>query len=151
MPKKSRLHQFKKISGQRPQKQVQPQIITRQDMDRLIFDMVMGEIYENSHVNELHFDEILSKYKVELPVNERERIWDVLITSSLVSPMIGFGQAGKLELTPQGFQLMTQYGSYSNFLAATQPQPLMQPAAATPPPGVDASQQQADADKKKNE
>jgi hypothetical protein len=149
MPKKSRLHQFKKIGGQPVQKQVQPQVITRQDMDRLIFDMVMGEIYENSHINELHFDEILSKYKVELPINERERIWDVLVTSSLVSPMIGFGQAGKLELTPQGFQLMTQYGSYSNFLAATQPQSLIQPTVATPPAGVDGFPQQAD--KKKNE
>ena len=118
--KKSRIQKLKNIQkGNQPQ-QGQGRTITRQDMDRMLFDMVMGEIYENSDVNSVLFEDILHKYQVELPVKEKERIWDVITNSMWISPMMGFGQAGKLELTPQGFQLMAQYGSYSNYLAATQ-------------------------------
>ena len=116
MKKKSRLQKYQNVKNDKAQ-----HTITRQDMDRMIFDLVMGEIYENSHINALPFDDILTKYKVELPENEKERVWDVLVNSMWVSPTMGFGQAGKLELTPQGFQIMSQYGTYSNYLASTMP------------------------------
>lgn len=114
--KKSRIQKLKSTQ----EKDQQGHVITRQDMDRMIFDIVMGEIYEHSDVNELMFDDILGKYKVQLPDNEKQRLWDVITNTSWVSPKMGFGQAGKLELTQQGYQLMSQYGSYSNYVAATQ-------------------------------
>jgi hypothetical protein len=104
------------------EKKEQPnRTITRQDMDRMIFDVVLGELYENADVNALPYDGILEKYKIALPNKEKERLWEILAGSVWVNPMIGFGQAGKLELTTQGFQMMEQFGSYSNFLATTQP------------------------------
>lgn len=118
--KKSRIQKLKNKRENSPKDAPQRQVITRQDMDRMIFDMVMSEIYENSDVNELLYDEILSKYRVQLPEKEKQRLWDVLTNTTWVSPKMGFGQAGKLELTQQGYQLMSQYGSYSNYVEATQ-------------------------------
>src|SRR5690606_21450612 len=76
--KKSRIQKLKNKRENSPKDAPQRQVITRQDMDRMIFDMVMSEIYENSDVNELLYDEILSKYRVQLPEKEKQRLWDVL-------------------------------------------------------------------------
>jgi hypothetical protein len=44
----------------------------------------------------------------------------VLTSSGWVSPTIGFGKAGKLELTKAGFLMMSQFGGYSQYLASAQ-------------------------------
>jgi|SRR5690606_26710022 len=116
--KKSRVQRYIKKKKSENQQNQQP--ITRQDMDRIVFDVVLGELYENSDINSLQFDNILSKYNVQLPYKEKERIWDVLVNSMWVSPTVGFGKSGQLELTPQGYQLLSQYGTYSNYLYAAQ-------------------------------
>lgn len=103
--------------------QMQPQqvVISRQDLDRQVFDLVLGTLYDNSDKNVLDLEtEIYKPYNVQLPRKEAERIWDVLVRSGLVNPVVGFGNAGKLELSKTGFQLMSQYGSYSQYLAASQ-------------------------------
>lgn len=142
--KKSRIQKHKNTQD----KKQQGNVITRQDMDRMIFDMVMGEIYEHSDVNELMFDDILGKYKVQLPENEKQRLWDVITNTSWVSPKMGFGQAGKLELTQQGYQLMSQYGSYSNYVAATQ-MAMSNMQVVSPHQQTSEKQDDTDAEKKK--
>src|SRR5690606_37646654 len=97
--KKSRVQRY--IKKKKSEKQQNQQPITRQDMDRIVFDMVLGELYDNSDINTLHFDNILSKYNVQLPPKEKARIWDVLINSMWVSPTVGLGKSGQIELTPQ--------------------------------------------------
>jgi len=114
--KKSRIEKMKKTQTDNAH---QP-TITREDMDRLLFDLILSELYENSDINAISYDEILKKHQVEIPDKEKERIWDILVNSMWVSPVVGFGQSGKLELTSQGYQLMTQFGSYSNYLASMQ-------------------------------
>lgn len=103
-------------------------MVNRMDMDRQVFDLVLKMLYENADKNVLDLEkEIFQPFNVHFPQKENERIWDVLISSGLVNPVVGFGNAGKLELSKAGFQLMTQYGSYTQYLAnmQTQQQPQM--------------------------
>ena len=55
-----------------------------------------------------------------------------MISSGWVTPVIGFGNAGKVELTKTGYQLMSQFGGYSEYLTAAaaanqQPQTIILP------------------------
>jgi len=98
--------------------------IDRNEMDKNIFDVVLKYLYINADKNSLDLDkDILSNMTITLPNREKERIWDVLTGSGWVSPIVGFGNAGKIELTNAGFQLMSQFGSYSNYLAAVHNNP----------------------------
>ena len=64
--------------------------------------------------------EILTRHKISIGDKYTERIWDILLSTGLVSPVIGFGNSGKLTLTNDGYQLMNKFGSYSAFLEAMQ-------------------------------
>lgn len=113
----------KKMREIRNVQQQQTVTMTRFELDRQVFDLVLSTLYENSDKNVLDLQrEIFKPYHVQLPPKENERIWDVLVSSGLVNPVMGFGNAGKLELSKAGFQLMTQYGSYTGYLAANQAQ-----------------------------
>jgi hypothetical protein len=68
---------------------------------------------------DLHRD-VLEKSRIVLPSREKQRLWEVLTSSGWVSPTIGFGKAGKLELTKAGFLMMSQFGGYSQYLASVQ-------------------------------
>lgn len=93
--------------------------IDRNEMDKSIFDVVMSYLYLNADKNAIDLDkDILSRMTIKLPEREKDRVWDVLTTSGWISPVVGFGNAGKVELTQAGIQLMSQFGSYSNYLAA---------------------------------
>ena len=93
----------------------------RSELDKNVFDMVLKVLFENANKNalDLHKD-IFEKARIVLPQNESQRIWDVLTGSGWVSPTIGFGKAGKLELTKAGFQMMSQFGGYTQYLASVQ-------------------------------
>lgn len=98
--------------------------IDRNEMDRNIFDVVLKYLYINADKNVLDLDnDILSHMTVKLPDREKERVWDVLTSSGWVSPKIGFGNAGKITLTKAGFQLMSQFGSYTDYLQAVHSKP----------------------------
>lgn len=87
------------------------------DIDRRLFDIVLASLYENADKDTLHMEnDILKPLNIELPRNEADRIWEVMVSSGLVSPVVGFGNAGKLELTKAGYQLLAQYGTYSQYL-----------------------------------
>lgn len=116
--KRSRLQKMKHVNTGA----AQPVSFTREQADTFIFDVVMKELYENSDVNVLDLQkDILDKYKIRLSHKEYERIWEVLTTSLWISPSIGFGRAGKVELTTVGYQLLARYGSYSQYIIATEP------------------------------
>ncbi len=93
----------------------------RTELDKRVFDMVLRTLFENADENllDLHKD-IFEKSRITLPQKELQRIWDVLTGSGWVTPAIGFGKAGKLELTKAGFQMMSQFGNYTQYLASTQ-------------------------------
>ena len=101
------------------QSQKQPLLVLpdHRDIDRRLFDIVLASLYENADKDTLHMEnEILKPLNISLPANEADRIWEVMVSSGLVSPVVGFGNAGKLELTKAGYQLLSQYGTYSQYL-----------------------------------
>ena len=122
--------------------------LNRSEMDRNIFDVVLKYLYINADKNSLDLDnEILSHMTIRLPGREKERIWNVLTSSVWVSPITGFGNAGKIELTKAGFQLMSQFGSYTDYLAAMQNNPVQPNVVNAPVSITDSSktpQQQKD-------
>jgi len=93
----------------------------RLELDKNVIDLTLRALFENADKNsiDLHKD-ILDKARIVLPQKETQRIWDVLTSSGWVSPTIGFGKAGKLELTKAGFQMMSQFGGYMQYLASMQ-------------------------------
>lgn len=94
-----------------------PNETNRLELDKYIFDIVMKCLYHNSDKSELAFEADILKYaKVKLPPKEISRLWNVLASSNWVSPTVGFGRAGKLELTHAGYQLMSQFGGYKQYL-----------------------------------
>jgi hypothetical protein len=104
----------------------------RVELDRNVFDLVLKELFENADQDEMDLErDILAKSKIKLHQKESRRLWEVLTSSGWISPAIGFGKAGKLELTKAGMQMMTQFGGYSQYLAAmqtnNQPQTIIMP------------------------
>lgn len=103
----------------------------RLELDKNVIDMALRLLFENADKNaiDLHKD-VLERARIEISEKEKQRIWDVLTSSGWVSPTIGFGKAGKLELTKAGFQMMSQFGGYTQYLAAaqsSQPQTIILP------------------------
>lgn len=91
----------------------------RVELDKSIIDIVLALLFNNGGKDELDFrNDVINQSNVVFPAGEVERLWDVLRTTAWVSPLVGFGKAGKLELTNAGYQMMSQYGSYKNYLDA---------------------------------
>lgn len=93
----------------------------RVELDKNVVDLVLRMLYENADKNSLDLQkDIFEKSRIALPRNETQRLWDVITSSGWVSPSIGFGKAGKLELTKAGFLMMSQFGGYSQYLTSMQ-------------------------------
>jgi len=99
---------------------VKPTImLDRNGLDKIVIDIVLKSLYNNADKDVLHLEnDIYTPNGIKLPLKESERIWDVLKLSGWVSPVIGFGNAGKIELTREGYQLMSQFGGYKEYLDA---------------------------------
>lgn len=96
------------------------EVIDRSVADKNIFDIVLKHLYNNAD-SALHLEnQIYAPNNVKLNNKESERLWEVMISSGWVTPVIGFGNAGKVELTKTGYQLMSQFGGYSEYLIAVQ-------------------------------
>ncbi len=94
-----------------------PTETNRLELDKYIFDVAMKCLYHNADKSELAFESEILKYaKIKLPQKEISRLWNVLASSNWVAPTVGFGRAGKLELTHAGYQLMSQFGGYKQYL-----------------------------------
>lgn len=98
-----------------------PVIVDQNEQDKQILDQVIKTLYNNSDKATLHLDtDIYKPLGINLPSKEYERLWEVMLSTGLVSPVIGFGNAGKVELSHAGYQLMTQFGSYNNYVVSLQ-------------------------------
>ena len=108
--------------------------LDRSELDKNVFDMVLKVLYLNTHKSEMDLEkEIFAGSPIKIPQKEAERLWNVLTSSSWVSPAVGFGKAGKIELTKAGYQLMSQFGSYMEYLTSVEnsqkPQTIILPIA----------------------
>jgi hypothetical protein len=108
-----------------------PILVDQTQMDQHIIDTVLKTLYNNSDKDTLSLEnEIYKPYKIRLPLREAERLWNIMTSTGLISPVIGFGNAGRVELTRSGYQLMSQFGSYKDYLASLnnhQPQTVILP------------------------
>lgn len=99
------------------------QMPAQREQDIKVIDTTVRALYNDGDRMPLDFKkEILSRHKISISDKYTERIWDILLSTGLVSPVIGFGNSGKLTLTNDGYQLMNKFGSYSAFLEAMQVQ-----------------------------
>lgn len=94
-----------------------PAMLDRKQQDILIIDKTLTSLYNDGDkiIRSLQED-ILKNNKINLTEKDTERIWDILMNSGLVHAVIGFGNTGKMDLTQDGYHLMSQFGSYSAFI-----------------------------------
>lgn len=100
-----------------------PAMMDKKQQDILIIDKALESLYNDGDkvIRSLQ-DDVLKPNKLGLNEKEAGRIWDLMVNTGLVHAVIGFGNTGKLDLTNEGYQLMSQFGSYSSFLAEHQKQ-----------------------------
>lgn len=94
-------------------------VIDTRETDKLVIDTVLKTLYENADRDVLKIEEQIYKpNNIVLNSKDAERIWEILIASGWISPVVGFGNAGKISLTREGYQLMAQHGGYIKYLEA---------------------------------
>ncbi len=94
-----------------------PAMVDRKQQDSIIIDAALKALYnDGDRIPRSLQDDVLLPNKIKISEKEAARIWDIMINMGLVHALIGFGNAGKLDLTNEGYQLMNQFGSYSAFL-----------------------------------
>lgn len=94
-----------------------PAMQDRKHLDARIIDSALKALYnDGDKIPRSLQDDILQPNRIRISEKETARIWDIMINMGLVHAVIGFGNSGKLDLTSEGYQLMSQFGSYSAFL-----------------------------------
>ena len=110
--------------------------IGQKDLDMALIDLVLKKLYNNGDKQTASLtDDVLKPNNINYTESGSDRLWDILISTGLVSPIVGFGRSGRLALTNDGYQLMNAFGSYSNFITQREKQ-----AQAQTNPGVVAPQ-----------
>jgi hypothetical protein len=104
-----------------------PAMIDRKQQDILIIDKALESLYNDGDkvIRSLQ-DDVLKPNKVTLSEKDTARLWDLMVSTGLVHAVVGFGNSGKLDLTNEGYQLMSQFGSYGAFLQEHQRQQAQQ-------------------------
>lgn len=120
--------------------EIQPaSIMDRNEVDIAVIDIVLKALYYNSHVDTLHIEEdIYKRAKINIPYVEAERLWEVMLNSGLVNPVAGFGNAGKLKLSRNGYELMATYGGYKEYMQAVRSAGSQQTAQPLSPPTAES-------------
>lgn len=91
--------------------------LDQQGQDLHLIDLVLEKLYNKGDKQTASLEEdVLTVHKIRYTQSGRERLWDLLVNTGFVQPVIGFGKSGRLSLTSEGYQLMTRFGSYSNFI-----------------------------------
>ena len=94
-------------------------VIDTKEIDKKVIDTVLKTLYNNSDIDAMQIEEQIYKpNNISLNAKDAERMWEVLVASWWISPVIGFGNAGKITLTREGYQLMAQFGGYLQYLEA---------------------------------
>jgi hypothetical protein len=90
-------------------------LVTEDDL----IDFIFGALYANLDVNELHLQkEIIEPSGIQLTEAQLEHIRELLLSTGLVNPAIGFGKQGKIYLNQTGITVIKQYKLYSAYVAA---------------------------------
>lgn len=93
----------------------------KQDID--LIDATLNAAYNNGdkRVIDLKTD-VLDKCDCNYNDTMTNRLWDILDSTNLLSPVVGFGNRNKLSITVDGYNMMSKYGGYKNFLSHLQKQ-----------------------------
>lgn len=112
--------------------------LTVKDIENILIDLSLQAAYNQGDKKEINFIvDVLQPNKINIPEGTpMESIWDKISNSGVLKPGIGFGSANKLSITPQGYEIMENYGSYIVYLQTQQQQQalkaqMMQKAADT--------------------
>lgn len=114
--------------------------MTKEEKDVLVIDLTLKELFNDGDRKVVDFkSNVLDKYQLHYDNRTYERYWDLLDATNLVNPVVGFGNANKLSLNTDGYNLMLKFGSYKNFLRSINPQAQIaaaprQQAAPSPKP-----------------
>jgi hypothetical protein len=113
-----------RMQNRQPLQQDMPQLPTRKQVDDQIIDLVLKALYNNGDKLQLSLTkDILDPMKIPYDDKGVDRTWDVLMNSGYVNPVIGFGNEGMMDLSKEGYKVMSQYDGYLNYLKAMQEQP----------------------------
>lgn len=94
-----------------------PNMQDRKQQDIHIIDTALKSLYnDGDKITRSLQDDILKPNQIRMTEKDTGRIWDIMINTGLVNAVIGFGNSGKLALSNEGYQLMSQFGSYGAFL-----------------------------------
>ncbi|MBS1772150.1 MAG: hypothetical protein JST82_04775 [Bacteroidetes bacterium] len=128
----------------------QLQAASANQTDQTVVDTVLSVLYNNSDKDSMHLEkDIYRPLNIKLSNKDAERVWEILFSSGWINPVVGFGNSGKVELTSAGYQLMSQYGSYSDYLASirnNQPQTIILPLQMHGMPATEPNTKKPDKD-----
>ncbi len=98
-------------------------MLSQKEMDAELLDIMLKMLYNNGNKLSLSLTKDIFD-KLKIPYNQEgvERIWEITINTGFVSPVIGFGNEDKMDLTTDGYKMMTQFGSYKAYLEAVNKQ-----------------------------
>jgi len=93
-------------------------VLSQKEIDTQLLDIILQALYNNGNKLSLSLTkDIFDTLKIPYNQEGSERIWEILINTGFVSPVIGFGNEDKMDLTTDGYKMMTRYGSYKAYLA----------------------------------
>ena len=109
--------QAKSTSAKKEQVTLSPR-----DISNILIDISMRELYNDGDKRELKLvEEILSPNNIQFTDEKSlESYWDIITNSGYIKPSIGFGNNGKVTLSKAGFDLMSKFGGFKEFLMAQQ-------------------------------
>lgn len=94
--------------------------MTSKDVANALLNVSLKALYNDGDKVELRLvEDILTPNQIQFEDDKsHESFWDILTHSGLINPSIGFGNNGKVSISKAGFDIMTHYGSYANYLNA---------------------------------
>jgi len=112
--RKKAMKMAQEANNPEPQKQIQ---VTQEQLDIIVIDITLRELFNNGDKKIIDFKkDVIEKYSIPADEPSIERYWDILDATQMVNPVVGFGNAHKLSLNSQGYNLMLQYGNYQNYI-----------------------------------
>jgi len=123
MPSKNNINKKRKIIHRFRTRNTAEASVSQKERDIQLIDLVLKKLYNEGDKETASLNEdILKPARIQFTEAGSDRLWDLLLSTGLVNPVIGFGKSGNLTLTNDGYQLMTKFGSYSNFISEREKQ-----------------------------
>lgn len=83
--------------------------------DNDVIDFVTRVLFSDTSKEFSLTDDILSMSKLKYTPQDEDRIWKLLLNTRMVEQSIGFGKAGKIQLSTEGMLIMNKFGSYNDY------------------------------------